>query len=177
MNIDGAFDMHIYTIGHSNHSWDTFKELLTAKGIETLVDVRSNPVSRFAPFSNERVFPNLLETIGIEYHFIGNSLGGRPDNQTLYDENGKPDYHKMAGTESFKDGVSQLLGMIEDSVTAMMCSEEDPTKCHRRLLIGVALREHGVKCMHIRKAGMVMVESALVDEGVHIRALQGKLMD
>ena len=84
--------MSVYTIGHSNHSWDTFKELLTANGIELLVDVRSRPVSRFAPFSNKRVFPALLETVGIEYHFMGDSIGGRPHDQSLYDAEGKPDY-------------------------------------------------------------------------------------
>ena len=176
LSSDAGMGMNIYTIGHSNHSWETFVELLRENGIEVVVDVRSKPVSRFAPFSNKRVFPNLLETIGIEYYFMGDSLGGRPDNQTLYAEDGKPDYHKMAGTELFKDGVSQLLRMMEDSVTAMMCSEEDPTKCHRRLLIGVALGEHGVECLHIRKGGMVVREEALIGESSGKSELQGRLM-
>ena len=44
--------MEVYTIGHSNHSWETFLPLLKENGIEVLVDVRSKPISRFAPFSN-----------------------------------------------------------------------------------------------------------------------------
>ena len=45
----------IYTIGHSNHTWESFSRLLVDNEVELLVDVRSNPVSRFAPFANHRV--------------------------------------------------------------------------------------------------------------------------
>ena len=156
--------MQIYTIGHSNHRWDTFKDLLTDNEIELLVDVRSRPVSRFAPFSNKSRLPNLLEELGIGYEFMGDSLGGRPDAPSLYDENGKPDYPKMAMTETFQNGIDQLVSIAEEAVTVMMCSEGDPTKCHRRLLIGVALREHGVKCLHIRKDGTIQAEHRLVND-------------
>ncbi len=31
----------IYTIGHSNHTWERFRYLLNPHGVEVLVDVRS----------------------------------------------------------------------------------------------------------------------------------------
>ena len=160
--------MKIYTIGHSNHRWETFKKLLADKGVELLVDVRSRPVSRFAPFSNKRAFPALLETIGVRYLFMGDALGGRPDNPSLYDAEGKPDFQMMRRTQEFQDGLSDLVLAAEDSVTALMCSEGDPVKCHRRLLIGAALARECVITMHILRDGTAVSEDDL--EG-----LQGKL--
>ncbi len=153
--------MSIYTIGHSNHSWDVFKELLTAKGIETLVDVRSRPVSRFAPFSNKRVFPTLLETAGVEYQFMGDSLGGRPHDPSLYDAAGKPDYQKIRDSDAFREGMENLVEVAEGAVTVVMCSEGEPTRCHRKLLIGVELEERGVGVLHILRDGRVVGEDAI----------------
>ena len=153
--------MSIYTIGHSNHSWDAFKELITASGIELLVDVRSMPASRFAPFSNKRVFPTLLETVGIEYHFMGDSLGGRPDDPSLHDAAGKPDYQKIRDSDAFRQGMDHLVEVAESAVTVVMCSEGEPTRCHRKLLIGVELEERGVGVLHILRAGRVVGEDAI----------------
>ena len=44
----------IFTIGHSNHTWDSFAPLLKQHRIQVLVDVRTNPASRFASFANKR---------------------------------------------------------------------------------------------------------------------------
>ncbi len=153
--------MNIYTIGHSNHSWENFKELLTDNGIELLVDVRSRPVSRFAPFSNERTFPTLLETVGIQYRFMGDTLGGRPDNPKFYDAEGKPDYQKMRRSWNFQSGLADLLNVSGDLVAVIMCSEGDPAKCHRRLLIGAALEEKHARLFHIMRNGVVTSEDEL----------------
>ena len=153
--------MVIYTIGHSNHRWEAFKDLLMDNSIELLVDVRSRPVSRFAPFSNKSRLPDLLKEIGIGYKFMGDSLGGRPDDPSLYDENGKPDYRKMAVSEIFQNGLEQLVGLAEEAVTVMMCSEGDAAECHRRLLVGAALAEWEIGMLHIRRDGTLTGEDDL----------------
>ena len=160
--------MNLYTIGHSNHDWESFFPLVAQHGIELLVDVRSRPVSRFAPFSNKRVFPDLLAEIGVEYHFMGDSLGGRPGDQSLYDAEGNADYLRMRSTQGFKDGLQQLSRMARNLVTVIMCSEGDPVRCHRRLLIGTALDEESVKLLHILRDGTLAAEEDL-------RRPQGKL--
>ena len=160
--------MNLFTIGHSNHSWETFKKLLTDHGIELLVDVRSRPVSRFAPFSNWRSLPGLLEGLGIGYGFLGDSLGGRPQRPSLYDSDGNADYMKIRATQEFHAGLEKLTGMAGDYVTVIMCSEGDPVGCHRRLLIGVALEKESVKLLHILRDGTLLAEEEL-------RRPQGKL--
>ncbi len=146
---------HIYTIGHSNHTWETFSPLLIDNEIELLVDVRSNPVSRFAPFANHRTFPSLLESIGIDYEFMGGPLGGKPADKSMYDSKGKPDYHKMRELEEFQDAIVQLAGMASRRRTVILCSEGDPSLCHRRLLLGPSLETTGCKQLHIRRDGAV----------------------
>ncbi|MDP2953898.1 MAG: DUF488 family protein, partial [Chloroflexota bacterium] len=42
----------VYTIGHSDHPPEVFLDLLVQSGIEVLVDVRSNPSSRWVPHAN-----------------------------------------------------------------------------------------------------------------------------
>ena len=153
--------MNLYTIGHSNHDWESFSALITLQDIEWLADVRSRPVSRFAPFSNKRRFPGLLDSIGIEYRFLGDSLGGRPYDQKLYDAKGEPDYPKIRSTMKFQNGLEQLRKMAENSTTVIMCSEGDPVKCHRRMLIGAALVDYDVNILHILKDGTLLAEEAL----------------
>ena len=42
----------VYTIGHSNHTLETFLGLLQSHHIEVLIDTRSSPFSRYAPHFN-----------------------------------------------------------------------------------------------------------------------------
>ena len=145
--------MKIYTIGHSNHNWVTFKDLLSQHGIEFLVDVRSRPVSRFAPFANIRTLPSLLEDVGIDYEFMGAALGGKPADKQFYDANGKPDYRMMRELDEFQEAIGQLASMASRRQTSVLCSEEDPSQCHRLLLLGPALEENGCEMVHIRADG------------------------
>ena len=149
---DGLLPKQIYTIGHSNHPWERFLALLNQRGIELVVDIRSNPASRWARFANRRLLPRLLDEQGIRHEYMGDSLGGKPSDPAFY-EDGKPDYPKIAGSAEFQEGIARLLELAEDASIAIMCAEEDPARCHRHLLIGPAMEERGVPLWHIRKDG------------------------
>ena len=151
----------IFTIGHSNHTWETFSPLLLANEIELLVDVRSNPVSRFAPFANHRTLPGLLESIGVDYEFMGGTLGGKPADKSMYDLRGKPDYRRMRASDVFQDAIQQLAGMASRRQTVILCSEEDPSQCHRLLLMGMPLEELGCSLRHVRGDGQVQTTEQL----------------
>ena len=165
----------IFTIGHSNHTWAEFSALVKLHGIEVLVDARSNPVSKYADFANTRALPRLLGQEGIGYAFMGDSLGGKPRDRAFYNENGKPDYRKMRSGELFREGIDKLLELAGKSSVVLMCSEEDPTRCHRRLLIGPALVERDVKLRHIRGDGTIIGSEALGSKKAYQRQLQGML--
>lgn len=146
--------MKIYTIGHSNLAFEEFARLLQANGIRLVADVRSVPYSQYSPQFNREGLEERLEPLGIDYRYLGDSLGGRPDDPACYNGD-KPDYGKIARRESYKSGIRELIQMASERPTTIMCSEEDPNHCHRHQLITqTLLNEHGnIEVIHIRRDG------------------------
>jgi uncharacterized protein (DUF488 family) len=157
----------VFTIGHSNHSAEKFVRLLKVHGIEVVVDTRSHPYSRHAPRFNASALEAVLSKDGIGYVFLGGELGGRPEGGEFYDAKGRVDYALVGCSGPFLDGISRLEKVLRTSTAALLCSEEDPTRCHRRLLVGRALEEKGITLRHIRGDGSVETEDE-VDGGQQI---------
>ena len=151
----------MFTVGHSNHSAEKFVDLLKRHRIELLVDTRSRPYSKHAPHFNIRGIEAILSKDGIGYLFLGRELGGRPEEEMFYDTEGRVDYALVARSQPFLDGISRLEQEIRTSTVALLCSEEDPTRCHRRLLVGRALEERGITLRHIRGDGSIHIEGEM----------------
>jgi uncharacterized protein (DUF488 family) len=149
----------IFTIGHSNHDADHFRQLLSQHGIEVLVDVRSWPHSRYVEWADAAALPELIAETGVRYLFLGKELGGRPEGDDFYDSDGHVLYGKVAAQDCFKQAIRRLERGAEEYRVAIMCSEENPSHCHRRLLVSKVLLEHGITVAHIRKGGQVEIES------------------
>lgn len=84
---DGTSDgrpVRVLTIGHGNTAIAAFTNLLTSFAVQTLVDVRSNPYSRFAPQFNRETLAASLAAAGVDYRWAGESLGGRRTDATCY---------------------------------------------------------------------------------------------
>ncbi len=146
--------MLIYTIGHSDHTIPAFVELLRKFDIALLVDVRSQPYSRWTPQFNREDLAHDLQAAGIAYRSMGDSLGGRPTDPTLYDPGEeRPDYERMAQTETYQRGIAQLLDLAREQPVVVMCSEGDYHHCHRHKLIAQTLLERGIEVQHIQPDG------------------------
>jgi uncharacterized protein (DUF488 family) len=154
----------IYSIGHSNHSEQKFVDLLVLHGIEVLVDVRSQPYSRYSPQFNESKLAHLLQQSGIRYLFLGRELGGRPDNEEMLDDAGHALYHRMAESPTFLAGIERLERELADRRAAVMCSEEDPAICHRHLLVARILTRRGINVLHIRGDGRLESEAQVAPQ-------------
>ena len=74
----------IYTIGYGNRSIAELIEVLHQHAIAYLIDVRSAPYSRYKPEFSKALLANELEQHSIRYVFMGDALGGRPDDETCY---------------------------------------------------------------------------------------------
>jgi uncharacterized protein (DUF488 family) len=148
----------VFTIGHSNHSAERFTSLLRRYGIQTVADIRSHPYSRHVPHFNARSLGEILSNDGIGYLFLGEELGGRPEGEIFYDCDGRVDYALVGRSSSFLDGISRLERQIRTRTVALLCSEEDPALCHRRLLVGRALEDLGFTLRHIRGDGSIQIE-------------------
>ena len=144
----------LYTIGHSNHTTAAFIDLLRRHEITLVVDVRSQPYSRWAHQFNRETLARDLQDAGIAYQFMGDALGGRPADPTLYDPGQEhPDYQRVQQTLVYQAGIDQLLDLAQTEQVAVMCSEGDHHRCHRHLLITQTLLGRGVRVLHIRPNG------------------------
>lgn len=152
----------VYSVGHSNQSIEQFLNLLQTHRIEVLVDVRSAPYSRFASQFNKPDLERAVVDAGLRYVYMGQELGGRPADESLYDVEGHADYQRISETVEFAEGIERLkIGLSRGLTIALMCSEEDPSDCHRRLLIGTVLQRDGIEVQHIRGDGHIDHEGAL----------------
>jgi len=147
-------DLLIHTIGHSNHTTAEFVDLLRTHGITLVVDVRSQPYSRWADQFNRETLAHDLEDAGIAYRFLGDALGGRPSDPALYDPGQeRPDYQRIERTPAYQAGIDRLLDLAQSQRLAVMCGEGDHRQCHRHLLITQTLLGRGVRVLHIQPDG------------------------
>ena len=62
----------------------------------------------------------------------------------------------------FQNGLQRLVKANEQGYrTCIMCSEGDPSMCHRTKLIGVELQKQGIEIQHIyrTKLGTIILKS------------------
>jgi len=156
---------HIFSIGHSNHPIEKFMSMLKQNEIELVVDTRSQPYSKFAPHFSSGSMEAFLKKEGIDYLFLGKELGGRPQEPEFYDSDGHVLYWKLANTAKLKEGIQRLEEEAKTRRVAIMCSEEDPSCCHRRLLVGKVLSGRGTELDHIRSDGRIQPEEELAPRG------------
>lgn len=157
-------NLTVFTIGHSNHPMEKFLGLLKENNIEMVVDVRSSPYSRYAIQFNKEALEGLLRARGTKYDFYGDVLGGKPEEREFYDSEGYVLYDRLSQSPKFRHGIRELLKDIERCRVALLCSEEDPSSCHRRMLIARVLFGEDVQALHIRGNGRIQTEEQVAQE-------------
>ncbi len=177
----------IYTIGHSNVTSDRLIELLKQYHIQTLVDVRSAPYSQWATQFNRETLAQSLSECGIRYAYAGEYLGGRPKDPTCYKTGVVPegkanylelvDYPEVAKRPWYQKGIARLMQLAGEGPAAVMCSEEDPSHCHRHHLIAQTLLAMGVTVWHIRGTGELERARTLAEEAADRPPQQLSLFD
>lgn len=135
--------MNLFTIGFTKKSAETFFETLRKSGAKRVVDVRLNNVSQLAGFAKRQDLVYFLKHIcGMDYVHL-------PDlapTQDMLD-----DYKKKRETwESYEQRFLDLMSQrrVEEKVSkemladgCLLCSEEKPHHCHRRL-VAEYLKQH-----------------------------------
>jgi uncharacterized protein (DUF488 family) len=145
----------VLTIGHSNRSIEEFLGILTAHGVELLVDVRTLPRSRYNPQFNRETLPGSLTAAGIEHvHMPG--LGGlrhprKDSTNTGWRNDSFRGYADYMQTAEFEQSLRDLLALEAGRRVAIMCAEAVPWRCHRSM-IADALTARGVPVFHLMSA-------------------------
>ena len=156
----------IYTIGYGNRSIEEFIALLQRYEIQYLVDIRSQPYSRFSPNFSQKALQRHLKQHNIGYIFMGNELGGRPPREELdcYKDDDTVNYIVLAEKPFYKRGIERIQTAYAKQLrVALMCSELKPTQCHRGKLVGETLAEMGVDVVHIDETGEIKQQQKVRD--------------
>ena len=154
--------MTIYTIGYGNRPITDFLELLRHYGVQTLVDTRSVPTSRFRPDFRKKALQEHLEKAGFQYLYLGEALGGkRVDPDCVVD--GKVDLERLYTKDAFQAAFAQVEELSrQGEVLALMCAELRPEKCHRVWMLSPLLIAHGFEVLHIDEAGGLKTQEEVV---------------
>jgi uncharacterized protein (DUF488 family) len=138
----------VYTIGHGNLSFMRFIALVQGNNITHLIDIRSIPYSRKAPWSNKSRLPQLLRPLGIRYTYLGHKFN---DNNQTYKHARPPTEHDP--TESYNEAITTILLAATKRQLALLCAESDPAHCFRQHVLAQTMLVQNVKVVHILKNG------------------------
>lgn len=152
----------LLTVGYGSNSLDAFLALLAREGVDYLIDVRSKPYSRYKPEFNREALDRRLADAGIRYVFMGDLLGGLPDDPACYTD-GKVDYEKVRARPFHQHGIERLrTAQAQGLGVALMCACGQPEKCHRSKLIGVSLQRAGIPVVHLDAQGRRLDQEAVM---------------
>ena len=128
--------MNVFTIGFTKKNAKKFFELLRASGAKRVVDVRLNNISQLAGFAKRDDLEYFLEKVcGMGYVHL-TQLAPTQDILDEYKKNGgdwdayAEKFLELMRTRRVEETVPQEL--VADG--CLLCSEDKPHHCHRRLV-------------------------------------------
>ncbi len=143
----------IFTVGHGDRSFSDIEGLVSRHGCQTIVDVRSQPASRHAPDFNKRDLAAAATVAGLGYRWMGDRLGGRPDDPALRDAAGNPDWEAVAASTGFRGAIDEVAELARGGSVVLLCAELSPDHCHRSVMIAPQLEAIGFRVCHILPDG------------------------
>lgn len=141
----------IYTIGYEGVSIDSFLNTLLQNGIKRVIDVRKNALSRKWGFA-KNTLAGLCNKVEIGYMHIP-ELGISSDKRVNI--NTKEDYDKLFDEyeknylPSHNPLVKNVLSLIEQTPSALLCMEADVQMCHRGRLASMLNKMSDIQVVHL----------------------------
>ena len=131
------------------------------------VDVRRYPSSRRNPQFNAPNLKNSLRSVGIDYLWEGEALGGRrglpaTNSHRALKSTAMQSYATHMQTEAFRESARRAARKANAAPTVLMCAELNPAGCHRSL-ISDYLTLNGVTVHHLIDRGKVLDHAAHPD--------------
>jgi hypothetical protein len=121
-------------IGTSNKPLKAYIAELKAKGVKVVVDIRAYPRSQRYPHFNRDPLSEALQKAGIEYIWMGETLGNPKDSKG---ERTLEGFKRYMGTEDYEKGISRLMEIIgsREGMVAITCAEGNEEECHRKFVL------------------------------------------
>lgn len=138
-----------YTIGYSERTLEQFLEILRLAGVQTVADVRADPVSQYRPEFSKRNLQTALTANGIHYVHYPELGVPREIRLKLRQSSNQDWFYEWYDVNVLSHANGQLAQFEKISrPIAIMCVEIDPTRCHRHR-IALALEKRGFKTLDL----------------------------
>jgi uncharacterized protein (DUF488 family) len=132
-----AAALRIFTIGYEAATVGDFIAALGSAGVERVIDVRALPLSRRPGFSKTPLRGALAEA-GIDYVHL-RALGTPAAGREAARKGRHAELERIyAGQLELPEAIAQgaeMLGLVREKPSALLCFERDPAGCHRTLLL------------------------------------------
>ena len=148
--------MRVYTIGFTKKSASDFFELLRQSGAKRLLDVRLNNVSQLSGFAKRDDLAYFLQKLCRMQYIHMPELAPTPEMLKDYRQ-GRKDWEiyerdflaLMDERRIWKMGIKRKIANA-----CLLCSEDGPDRCHRRLVAEYLNRHWGnVEIVHLGSNG------------------------
>lgn len=123
----------LYTVGYEGRSIDKILNILIAKGVTRLVDVRKNAFSMRYEF-NKGYLSSVLGSSGISYiHCPDVGIDSGKRNELLPDGRRRElfEWYSQNVLPANTGFVDDVASMVEEGSVAFLCYEKDDKDCHR----------------------------------------------
>lgn len=126
--------MKLFTIGFTKTTAESFFERLSAAGVTRVIDVRISNASQLAGFAKKPDVEYFLRTIaGIDYE---HRLELAPSEEMFKRYRQSKDWDTLAAAYTAlleERAVESTLDPATFEGACLLCSEHEPSQCHRRL--------------------------------------------
>ena len=125
----------LFTTGYEGESIKGLVDKLINSGVNVLVDVRENPVSR-KPGFGRRSLENTIQSAGLTYIHLQELGSPRPLRLKL-ENSGDYDAFFSAYRDflyEYQESIDDVIEMGSEKKLCLLCFEKNPHYCHRKII-------------------------------------------
>lgn len=144
-------DLAVYTVGYEGRSVDGFLDHLLRSGMQAILDVRANPISRKYGFA-KRSLSEIAEKLGLAYHHlpelgIPSEQRGGLDDFDSYQRLLERYQNEMLPRQTTE--IDRLIRLLHQRPSVLVCVEKDVRQCHRGRLAQAASAKSDLPIIHL----------------------------
>ncbi len=145
-------EVAVYTAGYERLSIDRFLNMLVQRGINCVIDVRNNPISRRYGF-HKSTLSRLSVRLGIEYYHFP-ELGIAPEARRHFDGHNDRtmmlDEYERNTLKRENEALLDVSRLLFESPSVLVCLEAEPDSCHRSRLAKPLSQMTALPIVHLR---------------------------
>lgn len=141
---------HVFTFGYEGLSLKAFIARLKSAGVETVIDVRANPLSRKPGFS-KRALSAALQRAGIDYDHRPAVGCPKPIRDRYRNDGDWAAYTRgfLAYLKGQNEELKEIARIARSSRSCLLCFEADFNRCHRTYVARAVAKLDALQVKHL----------------------------